>query len=85
MGSKSIFQTMNFDPGVEDAEAEPVEVVVYGRQVVHVEDHRRAAAAVLCRHVNPAGAADPFSGAALASTRRISAWGNPCGAGFWSA
>lgn len=33
-----------FDSGVEDAKAEPVEVVVYGRQVVHVEHHRRAAA-----------------------------------------
>jgi len=57
-----------FDSGVEDAESEPVEVVVHGRQVVHVEHHRRPGA-VLPPYPprvpeKPGGATDP---AALAS------------------
>lgn len=57
---------------MEDAEAKPVEVIVHGRQVVHVEDHRRAAAAAafLGLHVrrrwNPLGATDLSTGTALA-------------------
>jgi hypothetical protein len=34
---------------VEDAEAEPVEVVVHGRQVVHVEHHGRPTAGAVLR------------------------------------
>lgn len=40
MSSKAIFRAMHFDPGVEDAESEPVEVVVEGGDVVDVEVHR---------------------------------------------
>ena len=42
-----------FDSGVEDAEAEPVEVIVRGREVVHVEQHRRRGSAVPAAHPLP--------------------------------
>ena len=42
-----------FDSGVEDAEAEPVEVIVGGREVVHVEQHRRGGSAVPGAHLPP--------------------------------
>lgn len=45
--------TNTFDSGVEDAEAEPVEVIVDGRQVVHVEQHRRRRAVVPGVHLLP--------------------------------
>lgn len=52
---------MNFDSGVEDAEAEPVEVIVDGRQVVHVEQHRRRRAVVPGVHLlPPAEANEPY-------------------------
>lgn len=38
-----------FDSGVENTEAEPVEVVVHGRQVVHVEHHGRPSAGAVLR------------------------------------
>uniref|UniRef100_A0A0A9DBR2 Uncharacterized protein n=1 Tax=Arundo donax TaxID=35708 RepID=A0A0A9DBR2_ARUDO len=41
MDSKPIFHAMHFDSGVEDAEAEPVEVVVEGGDIVDVEVHLR--------------------------------------------
>lgn len=40
MSSKAILHAMDLDPGVEDAESEPVEVVVEGGDVVDVEVHR---------------------------------------------
>lgn len=38
-----------FDSGVENTEAEPVEVVVHGRKVVHVEHHGRPYAGAVLR------------------------------------
>jgi len=40
MSSKAILHAMRFDPRVEDAEPEPVEVVVERGDVVDVEVHR---------------------------------------------
>jgi len=46
---------------VEDTEAEPVEVVVHGRQVVHVEHHGRpSAGAVLRFHARRAAGEDEW-------------------------
>lgn len=38
---------------MEDAEAEPVEVIVGGREVVHVEQHGRRGGAVPAAHLPP--------------------------------
>lgn len=40
VSSKAILHAMHFDPRVEDAEPEPVEVVVERGDVVDVEVHR---------------------------------------------
>ena len=46
---------------MEDTEAEPVEVVVHGRQVVHVEHHGRpSAGAVLRFHARRAAGEDEW-------------------------
>ena len=71
-----------FDSGVEDAEAEPVEVIVRGREVVHVEQHRRRGSAVPAAHPLPSleisrPAHHEWAGERLGLGRRT----DSCGAG----
>lgn len=63
MSSKAIFHAMHFDPRVEDAESEPVEVVVEGGDVVDVEvDRGRSRGGGSRRRVRLGAAAAMFGG-----------------------
>lgn len=39
--SSAMWQSITFNTRMEDAEAEPVKVVIYGREVIDIEVHQR--------------------------------------------